>query len=623
MSTNQFSDFGEKIGGARKDMYYAGIAHDDISGMSDVERNKNLVKNKVWGKMDYQELVDEGRDKLAVYFIKTVKDSLPAKPTGASREAGERYVDFINTVKSALLACRTEDDIKAFFAETMPQFVEKQGYRTYVKDEYAGLVTNKFYKASQVPSLSRLRRNMNEKQFLFDDKEKIAADIAKNFTVYAYKPDTKWESRSNGEKFFGQREGYGTHFIYPKPELQDPEKWTPGQFYIMQGRSVLANNIASHDEAVAIVMKLYMELRKQRQAEPKPEKLKDTVPYLDHLERTGPDNKPSSVKVKPDDIQNTFAFYGGEFGNYEGQKDREKNVELSYDAFCDLARALNVSVKDISLDSTLSIAYGARGRGGQNAALAHYEPLYHVINLTKLKGAGSLAHEWGHALDHYVFGKEFPGEEGKMSLDQLTRSENFSSHRSDSVLHDAVNAMVWKPDGSGRTQFYRDAVDLDRTFHPSNAYYCRTEEMFARAFACYVHDKLADAGARNDYLCGHANLGAYKAGLMGLRGDPERVIHAAPQGEEREAINKAFDKMFDVLREREIVHSFDEKEISLYPLGTKDEVDRAKTSRIPDIDYSHARQMSIFDFMAADKPGKGWKPPEEREKKAPDTDIDR
>ena len=45
----------------------------------------------------------------------------------------------------------------------------------------------------------------------------------------------------------------------------------------------------------------------------------------------------------------------------------------------------------------LAIAFGARGRSG---ALAHYEPGRQVINLTKMKGAGSLAHEWGHALDH-------------------------------------------------------------------------------------------------------------------------------------------------------------------------------------------------------------------------------
>ena len=67
MPTNrQFEDFGNHIGGARKELYAAGITLDDIYGMSDTERNINLTKNKVWGKVDYQELVNDGRDHLAV-----------------------------------------------------------------------------------------------------------------------------------------------------------------------------------------------------------------------------------------------------------------------------------------------------------------------------------------------------------------------------------------------------------------------------------------------------------------------------------------------------------------------------------------------------------------------------
>lgn len=58
--------------------------------------------------------------------------------------------------------------------------------------------------------------------------------------------------------------------------------------------------------------------------------------------------------------------------------------------------AMKACDRDISYQGTLSIAFGARGSG--NAA-AHYEPLHKVINLTKMHGAGSLAHEWWHGLD--------------------------------------------------------------------------------------------------------------------------------------------------------------------------------------------------------------------------------
>lgn len=59
----------------------------------------------------------------------------------------------------------------------------------------------------------------------------------------------------------------------------------------------------------------------------------------------------------------------------------------------DLSDILEIEPKDISLDNSLSISFGARGYG---KAKAHYELDSRVINLTRIKGAGSLGHEWFH-----------------------------------------------------------------------------------------------------------------------------------------------------------------------------------------------------------------------------------
>ena len=82
--------------------------------------------------------------------------------------------------------------------------------------------------------------------------------------------------------------------------------------------------------------------------------------------------------------------------------DRQASLNYGYDALKDLAAALKISDRDISYQGELSIAFGARGSG--NAA-AHYEPLRKVINLTKMNGAGSLAHEWWHDLDDFLGAK--------------------------------------------------------------------------------------------------------------------------------------------------------------------------------------------------------------------------
>ncbi len=93
-----------------------------------------------------------------------------------------------------------------------------------------------------------------------------------------------------------------------------------------------------------------------------------------------------------------FGFRGIQFGNWANDKDRQAAVNNCYDALLDMCEILNLDPKAISLNGTLGMAFGARGTGSANA---HYEPMETVINLTKTRGAGSLAHEWWHALDNH------------------------------------------------------------------------------------------------------------------------------------------------------------------------------------------------------------------------------
>lgn len=103
-------------------------------------------------------------------------------------------------------------------------------------------------------------------------------------------------------------------------------------------------------------------------------------------------------------FQADFGFKGVQFGNWNNQDERQELMNAAYEALHDLADVLGLPPKIISLNGNLSLAFGARGHG-LSGARAHYEPAYTIINLTKMKGAGSLAHEWLHALDHYLMFK--------------------------------------------------------------------------------------------------------------------------------------------------------------------------------------------------------------------------
>ena len=124
-----------------------------------------------------------------------------------------------------------------------------------------------------------------------------------------------------------------------------------------------------------------------------------------------------------------FGFRGVQFGNWENQIERQSVMNATYEGLLDLADILGVDPKIISLNGELGLAFGARGQG-LSGAVAHYEPGYTVINLTKMKGAGALAHEWFHALDHYLMIKGGIISNERRADGRLTAS-NQNTHASD------------------------------------------------------------------------------------------------------------------------------------------------------------------------------------------------
>lgn len=401
-------------------------------------------------------------------------------------------------------------------------------------------------------------------------------------------------------------------------------------------------------------------------------------PWLDRIERIGANRLDGDVSTAM--FQETFGFRAGEFGNWNMGGDGQAALNHAYEALLDLADTIGVPPKAISLDGQLAIAFGARGRGGKGSAAAHYEPDTMVINLTKIKGAGSLAHEWWHAVDDYfaknsgrrqsnsvVSGGYIPGtsqtrpelieaiknvvdkmmyaetsrttdadmirdrakkriDEARNTIDyhnrdlrsmmtdglynrgkktasaeQLVRWDAFVDRlragdmgemvyienpskmrgamgfQTGTVLRD-MNALYksvtgrsflrqdgqstgrklhWVVDSirdnqqrvgtkedttetvKGRSSYFIEAKKIDND-HTSD-YWSMPEEMGARAFESYIFDKIKEKGGRSDYLVHGVENRFYSALDM----------YPYPEGQEREAINLAFDNLFAVIEAKE------------------------------------------------------------------------
>lgn len=116
---DKIEDFGQKIGGARKDLTIIlrtrDIAVSDTVSWTDEERVKYITKKQVWREPDFAAMVKAGLPVTVAFFIKHLRDSLAAKPSRADQEYQEGYIRFIADIRDHAMALKTEEDCEGFF----------------------------------------------------------------------------------------------------------------------------------------------------------------------------------------------------------------------------------------------------------------------------------------------------------------------------------------------------------------------------------------------------------------------------------------------------------------------------------------------------------------------------
>lgn len=118
----------------------------------------------------------------------------------------------------------------------------------------------------------------------------------------------------------------------------------------------------------------------------------------DNIERIGGD--PVTVN-STEDLKDTFGFRDIQSGTWvlKDKTSAKFHVENAAAAMMDLSDIIGIDPQSLAFGGRLALAIGARGSKG---AKAHYEPVQRVINITKMKGGGSLGHEWFHAMDNIL-----------------------------------------------------------------------------------------------------------------------------------------------------------------------------------------------------------------------------
>ncbi|MBQ6862283.1 MAG: hypothetical protein IJN98_06710 [Alistipes sp.] len=239
------------------------------------------------------------------------------------------------------------------------------------------------------------------------------------------------------------------------------------------------------------------------------------------VERSGVDYR-QGRDITPEEFQSTFGFRGVEFGNWVPQAERQLYLNKTYDAIMDFCKVVGISPKAFSLGGQLALAFGSRGK---SKAIAHYEPMKMAINLTRMNGAGSLAHEWFHALDNYL-ARQATGNALDMATDKRRAERDIVAN----TFSQLVRRMA--------------TLDYSTRSRNAGAYWNEVWERAARLFETYVYNELGGQQTISPLLVRETTL--FDDTLVEDFGQ----AYPYPSAEENAIMKPYFDALFGALEER-------------------------------------------------------------------------
>lgn len=537
-SGEKIDDFGEVIHGAAK--HRRAALAEELNTDKTTEDYHTQPFSKLFPKPDYEKMAAEGTDNKTLAMLALLRNMIPAKPRVSHRlNRWAKQVEEVRDTAGQLLdgslpADKFIDRIRkekgSHYSEIVntwemlhrlspAQLEQAAGYR--VKTHAYSMFRGEQYNPPKVVhSLENEKgrsildsedlNDLNKKAKAYFDQQAASPESADSKT----KLDI-YQNRRTGEVFIA----YGKN----KTSLQGGFKT------VAEARNYVKTNRAE-------LLEKLNALREQSREEQR---------NASNRDRTGPERHEGNVT--PEAFSDAFGFRGVQFGNYVEGPRRQSDLNRAYDSLMDMADVLKVPAKALSLNGRLGLAFGARGKGGKNAAAAHYEPDQVAINLTKGNGAGSLAHEWFHALDNY-FGQYDAAQEGKItSGDKFMTSDNKRwpqwNDKEKEYLHpvrqevyDAFKGVMKAINKSGMAE---RSLRLDEI--RSKPYWSTDIEMAARAFERYVQDKAKAAGVENDFLVNIRKADDH--------GSPDTYAYPT-QAELDGGIRQAFDHLFSTLKTR-------------------------------------------------------------------------
>ena len=528
-TAEKIGDVGEKIGGAKKDRikeYAQKIKNIDSDKSSFLKEIVQLPISKIFN-FPYDKLRSEGLSNELISMLQTIRKIIPSKPR--TKYKLERWASNVFYLyRFSLEVVSSGKDFQQKFLDGANNingisalyraYIELGGYDSHLDTGMAGL-------EELGESAGRYDKEGN---WVSLKGQWWLKNAGKHSGIYK----TLDEARTNLRKFASENSRTNDK---SQTEFSVYSHIKEGDFFItVKGKPnvVVESGFKTSKEAFNYIKEHYDELVSKYSSI----KNGTSVDFRENRKRAGKDWR-NGKDITAEEFKDTFGFRGVEFGNWTNQEERQQMINNAYDAFMDLSEAIGKSPRALSLNGELAMAFGSRGGG---KAMAHYEPVKIVINLTKTNGAGSLAHEWWHAVDNYFSRRRgdklgYNSNRGGYKYDASTNKMRNPDERGE--VTDAFTELMRTIDRSGYGKRSRNYASMK-----NSSYWSRPTELGARAFAVWIERKLAENGISNDFLVNNP--------IIWENYELTDKYYPYPLESDFESLDTAFDNLFNAIQEK-------------------------------------------------------------------------
>lgn len=414
-------DVGAKFGGAHKDRYGEYISLEYISATSADQTATDYRKVKIVANKEFQAWYTNTPlgidDKI---FVKAMYDYCPTKPLFSknalmldSQRATElrAYVAVVSNIRNLMVD--TQEELIHAVRNNKSLSAESLGMTDRQRKDYIGLYskgTKNNYK-----NYFQLLSNLNEYYIMPEHTGGISVQLEKIIEKTIDKELSEILSTGKIFDFYGkskvtkdvsdaisnmQRTGLYSTVLEPyvlKSAIESGlVKAESAPIYV---KDPVAPVIEATTEAVntpkAPRLPSFTSEVKKLENGFVTEKVQSSIYGLLNYSRTGPDHR-QGADVDSFKLKDDFSIRGVEVGNKVSPV-AQQLVNAVYDSLADLKQLMGFKSNNGLLN--LGVALASRGIKG---SAAHFELSKNVVNLTRDSGSGSLAHEYGHALDAHL-----------------------------------------------------------------------------------------------------------------------------------------------------------------------------------------------------------------------------